>query len=94
MGSSASYFRCLDFDFQSINAHSQTLSQLWTNDIDGIIIRDLVSKPILDHFLQLIFDTESNLPSINYYWGQVFGRVLTSQLDDIDEYLIKYLLCN
>ena len=86
MGSSASYFRCLDFDFQSINAHSQTLSQLWTNDIDGIIIRDLVSKPILDHFLQLIFDTESNLPSINYYWGQVFGRVLTSQLDDIDEY--------
>ena len=92
MGYSVPYFRCLDINFDSINEHSGIMRNLWSDQLDGIIIRDVVSKSFISEFLQLVTDSGANIPSISYYWGQVFGRVLTSQLDDIDEYFKDALL--
>ena len=80
------FFRIKDFKYNTIAQHSGQLNNLWTDQLDGIIIRQVISPSVLSTFLTLLSDPITNLPRTSYYWGQVYGRVLTSQLDDLDEY--------
>ena len=86
MSEPSSFFRLLDFHYSSIEHHSGVINGLWNNQVDGIVVRELISPSLASHFVELLSDPSFDLPRTVYYWGQVFGRVLTSQLDDLDKY--------
>ena len=89
MSGSSSFFRLLDFQSSSIEHYPGVINGLWNNQVDGIIVRELITPSVASKFIELLCDSSLDLPRSNYYWGQVFGRVLTSQLEDLDQYFIE-----
>ena len=80
------FFRLLDFDVKHLHDYYGVLAQLWNNRLDGLIIRNIASQPLIEKFLILLDETGYNIPVTRYYWGKVYGRVLTSELNDIEQY--------
>ena len=86
MSEANKFFRLLDFAVKHLHDYSGVLPQLWNNRLDGLIIRNIVSQPLIEKFLILLAVTGCNIPVTKYYWGKVYGRVRTSELNDIEQY--------
>ena len=74
MPSKFQFLRFIEFEYNTIAQHSGLLSQLWNDQLDGIILREVISPSVISSFLSLL-----SKPITNF-------RVLASQLDDLDKY--------
>ena len=79
-------FKLLEFESNLIPNYKGVLQGLSNRELDGLIVRNLVDKETTSGFVSALESNQYEMPLNKYYWGTVYGRVLTSKLNDLDKY--------
>ena len=57
MSEANKFFRILNFEVKHLHDYSGVLPQLRNNRLDGLIIRNIASQPLIEKFLILLDET-------------------------------------